>query len=473
MAKKSKMLKVDRSTVLKRNIALYLRVSTDRQAEEGYSIEIQKERLKAFVFAKYPDAEIEYFVDDGYSGGSLERPEMERLMEKVRNHEITDVIVYKLDRLSRSQKDTLYLIEDVFLANNVAFSSLQESFDTSTAFGRAVVGILSVFAQLERENIYERTRSGMKKRVESGLWPGGGNVPFGYDYDKNLGYLVPNKDAATLKQLFEDYMSGMSTQKLAKIYGFVYDNAVYQILTRRTYLGKTVYNGVEYDGCHKALISQELFDAVQRRLEDRKKRGHPINPNYLLSSIVYCMECGAKMRYLSFGKCGIKLVCYSQQTYKPYLVKDPDCKNAKPWADEVEAAVIENMFQFANDIQDIEPVGEKKVTHLESLQMQKAGAETRRSRVIKLFTISDDAMMAELQAQIKDINDEIKFIESQIKQEQERKVVVGEAEDIKSRMKSIKTLWPKMTNVQKQEFIREAIDKVEVGVDRIHVSYRF
>ena len=150
----------DATKLLKIVIAKYIRVSTDKQREEGYSIDIQKERLDNYVRSMFPESEyrVEYreYVDDGYSGGSLDRPAMKRLIEDVKNGVVTHVVVVKLDRLSRSQKDTLYLIEDVFLPHNTAFISMGESFNTSTAFGRAVVGILSVFAQLERENIYER-----------------------------------------------------------------------------------------------------------------------------------------------------------------------------------------------------------------------------------------------------------------------------------------------------------------------------
>ena len=191
---KSKMKKIVAPEHLTQSIvALYIRVSTDKQREEGFSIDIQKERLRTYATSMFPGAVVKEYVDDGFSGGSLDRPQMKMLIEDVKEKRVTHVVVLKLDRLSRSQKDTLYLIEDVFLPHNVAFISMGESFNTATPFGRAVVGILSVFAQLERENIFERTRSGMQKRVELGYWPGGGRTPFGYDYDETQGILVPSK----------------------------------------------------------------------------------------------------------------------------------------------------------------------------------------------------------------------------------------------------------------------------------------
>ena len=172
--------------------ALYIRVSTDAQREEGYSIEAQKEMLKAFCVTKNI-RNYEFYIDGGFSGSNLERPEMQRLIREVKEKKIDCVIVYKLDRLSRSQRDTLYLIEEVLNPNHVDFISMNESMDTSTPLGRLMLGILSAFAQLERENIKERTRMGMKERVKAGLWPGGGRIPFGYDYDSERGILTGNR----------------------------------------------------------------------------------------------------------------------------------------------------------------------------------------------------------------------------------------------------------------------------------------
>ena len=179
-----------------RFIALYIRVSTEAQAEEGYSIEAQEKILRAECTAKeYDEALIRTYIDAGASGSNIERPALRDLIADSTAGLISTVIVYKLDRLSRSQKDTLYLIEDVFIPNGVDFVSVNERLDTGSPYGKAMIGILSAFAQLERENISLRTRMGMKERVRSGLWPGGGRVPFGYDYDSEKGILVPNGDA--------------------------------------------------------------------------------------------------------------------------------------------------------------------------------------------------------------------------------------------------------------------------------------
>lgn len=472
--KKSKMLKITLPEETERHIALYLRVSTDRQAEEGYSIEVQKERLKAYVVAKYgPDVDYDFYIDDGYSGGSLERPMIKRIIDLAKIGYITDVIVYKLDRLSRSQKDTLYLIEDVFLSNNVSFSSIQESFDTSTPFGRAVVGILSVFAQLERENIFERTRSGMKKRVENGLWPGGGGIPFGYDYNPGTGVLVPNQDAPKVKAVFELYLQGKGMQAIANILDLDYEKLTYQILTRRTYLGKIVYNGVEYDGMHQPLISEKLFLQVQNKLHERSVRKAPINHDYLLVGLCRCAECGAKMRYQKWGKAGAKIVCYSQQTSKPYLVHDPNCQNRKFWADQIEKTVIEDMFRFAQDISDVKPEKQQKFSLLDTLTMEKKRAENQRRKLIKLFSVCDEASEEDLRQELAEIQKRIGELEEQIQVEANLSALQTEVKDIRKDISEVRDIWPEMSNVQKQDFLRQAIEVVEIGRDRINISYNF
>ena len=133
-------------------VAIYVRVSTTSQAEEGYSIEEQKDKLEAYC--KIKDWSVyKVYTDGGFSGSNTNRPAIEQLIKDAQKKKFDTVLVYKLDRLSRSQKDTLYLIEEVFIKNGIEFLSLQENFDTSTPFGKAMIGLLAVFAQLEREQI--------------------------------------------------------------------------------------------------------------------------------------------------------------------------------------------------------------------------------------------------------------------------------------------------------------------------------
>lgn len=231
--------------------ALYIRVSTPEQEKHGYSIQAQTEKLTAYATAK--DYSIyKIYTDAAQSGAKLERPALQEMIEDIENKKIDVVIVYKLDRLSRSQKNTMYLIEDVFLKNNVDFISMQESFDTTTSFGRAMIGILSVFAQLERDNITERMSMGRLERVKKGYYMGGGNVPFGYEYNEFSNVLEPLESQANMvKRMFELASLEKSMTRITNILLEEYpqfktsinDTTIRRRLVNPVYLGKQKFNG--------------------------------------------------------------------------------------------------------------------------------------------------------------------------------------------------------------------------------------
>ena len=310
------------------------------------------------------------------------------MITDIQNQKISHVIVYKLDRLSRSQKDTLYLIEDVFNPNDVDFISMNESMDTSTPMGKLMLGILSAFAQLERENIRLRTRMGMLERVKNGYWMGGGRVPFGYDYDSQQGILIPNKDAEKVKQIYELYLKGYAPQPIANILGLKYDRLVIQILKRKSNYGVIEYNGQIYQGKHQPIISKEIYDLTMQEMQRRSEK-YTGQSSHLLTGLLYCGKCGAKMRYQKWGNSGNKLVCYSQQTSKKYLIKNPDCDQEKIWAEDIEDAVIQTLFS----LQEKEKQNKKFIettSLVETLQKQKEEYETQLKRLYNLYAIDGD-----------------------------------------------------------------------------------
>lgn len=465
---KSKMRKLtqDLNKVVK--IALYVRVSTDRQAEEGYSIEVQKERLIAFT--KTLDGEVSYelYIDDGFSGATLERPAMQRLILDAKNKAVTHICVYKLDRLSRSQKDTLHLIEDVFLPNNIAFISIQESFNTATAFGRAVVGILSVFAQLERENIYERTRSGMQKRVEAGFWPGGGGIPFGYDYDLEKGILVPNGDADTVRQVYALYLKGYSLQNIANLLGLKYEKLASQILLRKTNIGIIEYNGVGYKGQHEPIVSSEIFEKAMALHTQRSEKRFTPGSRHLLTGLIYCGVCGAKMRYQKWGNAGNKLVCYSQQISKPYLVKDPDCDNETVWAEDIEKAVVKDLMEMTAD--EIHAGEEKPATLSETLEKKKSALELKLRRLYELYAEAGNAVLL---GSINELTEELARLNEKLREEESRGLWTKSAEAAKEQLRNIRETWSFMDIPEQRSLICSVIDKITVTHNSVRIDYKY
>lgn len=473
---KSKMRKVAQviSQLTKVVIAKYIRVSTDKQREEGYSVDIQKERLEAYARSMYPEGEyeVEYreYVDDGYSGGSLDRPKMNQLIEDVKNGEVTHVVVVKLDRLSRSQKDTLYLIEDVFLPHNVAFISMNESFNTATPFGRAVVGILSVFAQLERENIFERTRSGMQKRVELGYWPGGGRVPFGYDYDANEGILVPNKDADTVRHIYDLYLQGYALQTIANMCGLKYDKLAQQIITRKSNTGVIVYNGIEYQGRHQPIVSLETYQKAMAMMAERSANRYTSMTEHLLTGLVYCGKCGSKMRYQKWGKYGSKFVCYSQQKSKPYLVKDPNCDNQKPWAEDVESVVLDIVFRRAGQSVESDENNDASCSIEQILKDQRSDLEKKLKRLYNLYAIGEDDVLV---SSIQGVKKEISQLDQKLKAESERSAITKHMQETQEQLNTLQECWPYMTVAEKQNILRSVINKIVITDDHVHVDFKY
>ena len=454
------------SKINDKKAAIYIRVSTDAQFEEGYSVEAQKEQLTAYCISK-KIKKYDYYIDGGWSGSNIERPEMQRLIDDIKEDKISHVIVYKLDRLSRSQKDTLYLIEDVFNPHGVDFVSLNESMDTSTPVGRLMLGILSAFAQLERENIRLRTRMGMKERVKTGLWMGGGRVPFGYDYDKISGVLVPNKDAEKVRQIYKLYIEGRAPQEIANLLGLKYDRLVYQILIRKSNYGIIEYNGEEYQGKHEPIISKETYDIAMRCMLDRKSvRAN--TSEHLLTGLIYCGKCGAKMRYQKWGQHGDKIVCYSQQKSKPYLVKDENCDQRKIWADEVEDIVIKAVFEFANNYQPSKTESLAPDNTISLLYEQKKNLNQKLKRLYNLYSDSEDDILLET---INEIKKQLNNINKQIELDTQNSIILSRRKERTEILSTVNELWNNLDIKQKKNIMRKLINKIEINDNNIHVDF--
>ena len=331
----------------------YVRVSTENQLE-NYSIEEQIARLKAYCAAK-DWILLKIYTDGGYSGGNTDRPALKQMLSDLKTTKVDAVLVYKLDRLSRSQKDTLTLIEDEFLANNVDFISINENFDTSTPFGRAMIGILSVFAQLEKDQITERFTMGRIGRSKSGYFHGGGNAPFGYTYEN--GELIVNEtEAFIVYEIYDLFLKGKSINAIYKLIAEKYGGKwsalkVRNILTNVIYIGKVKFAKKEYDGKHTPIIDKKTFESVHTLLRSPKRESQktasqktPFRAGYLLSSLVLCDQCGAKY---SGGHGYYK--CYSRSKNSRRFIKDPNCKNENWKTDDLDKLVISEVSKLAEN----------------------------------------------------------------------------------------------------------------------------
>ena len=416
-------------------------------------------------YAKSKDyTEFEYYIDGGYSGKDLNRPAIQKLIEDCKNHRIDAVFVFKLDRISRSQRDTLYLIEEVFNKYDVSFISMRENFDTSTPFGKAMIGVLSVFAQLERETILERTRIGLKKRAEAGLWRGGGKIPFPYRYDRNTGTLIPiSGQVELLHKMISLYISGKSFNAIGAIVGMDESLVETRILSI-TNTGKVPYRDEIYEGKHEAVVSDELYEEI---LRVNKVRSHEkYERHYLLSGKVYCGYCGAKYSYQKWGK-RLIMYCYSQQKSKPRYIKDPDCNNKRWDTFEIEDAVLEELFKMNLDLNLF-----KKTFNITTVNIKKEykqRLEEIKKQINNLLNnIASGIAVEETNNKIKELGKEKEIIEEKLIESDQKE------KDNKASLKMIKNLkviWFDMDFDEQRRIIEHLIDKVVVNDNEINIYY--
>jgi len=416
-------------------------------------------------YAKSKDyTEFEYYIDGGYSGKDLNRPAIQKLIEDCKNHKIDAVFVFKLDRISRSQRDTLYLIEEVFNKYNVSFISMRENFDTSTPFGKAMIGVLSVFAQLERETILERTRIGLKKRAEEGLWRGGGKIPFPYRYDRNTGTLIPiPEQVELLHKMISLYISGKSFNAIGDIVGMDESLVETRILSI-TNTGKVPYKDEVYEGKHEAVVSDELYEEI---LRVNKVRSHEkYERHYLLSGKVFCGHCGAKYRYQKWGK-RLIMYCYSQQKSKPRYIKDPNCNNKRWDTFEVEDAVLEELFKMSLDIDLFKKTFNIATVNVKNEYKQRLEEITKQINNL-LNNIASGIAVEETNNKISELEKEKETIEGKLieseQKEKDNKVSLN-------MVKNLKATWFDMDFDEQRRIIEHLIDKVIVNDNEINIYY--
>lgn len=321
-------------------VAIYTRVSTEDQAREGYSLEVQSESLLNFAKREKwqvysPEGSATIYEDDGYSGYSLDRPAFEALMSDAHKKKFDLILVYKLDRFSRRLRDILNILDELDVLG-IEFKSATEPYETTTSAGKLMIQQLGSFAEFERNRIIERVVPGMIKGAQNGQWQGSRYAPFGYRYNKELQKLeICPEEVSLVKDIYQRYLAGNSACRIAgDLYndgirsrsgGKFHSKLVCDILKNKVYLGKLVWNRnhydtraktkngegkgyryiknspskvIEVDGVHEAIIDNETFDRVQKKRESNATyRGgftRYKNRVYYLSGLLYCAECGMK-----------------------------------------------------------------------------------------------------------------------------------------------------------------------------------
>lgn len=468
----------------------YLRVSTDRQAELGYGLDIQEKEIVRYAQLS-GWTNLVLFIDDGYTGTKMtDRPALAAIMDTIKkynsgksNVRIGTFAVARIDRLGRTLLGTLQFIQDYIVSkkdskgstinnnrDDINFISVAENYcriERNNPQGKFLLMLFASLAEFDRDQIVKKLKDGMISRVEAGKWPGGGNIPYGYNYNKATGMLeVIPEQAEKIREIFRLYIDEkMSPQKIATRLGFKGEKIVMNILRRKSLTGCIEYKGKEYQGLHDAIISLDKWEEAQDEIATRSV--HRTDSEHLLSGLLQCGECGSRMRYQKWNKQGdCKIVCYSTQKStqesKPYLVKDESCDQERFWASDVEEAVVETLFQMSY-LASQQPSSSKP--HFNPMEAIMRELKAEKMKLGRLYDFDDEDEDDVLKDKILATKARIKELERQLRDEQQKATITKKVEKAKNIIRNLKEQWPNMTAQERQNVCQELIEKIVVYKD--------
>ncbi|HEY3366677.1 MAG TPA: recombinase family protein [Symbiobacteriaceae bacterium] len=476
----------------------YLRVSTEDQAKEGYSLGAQRDRLGAFALSQGWTV-AEYYIDEGISAKDMKRPALKKMLTEIQRGEV--VLVYKLDRLTRSVAD-LDLLLRKWEADGALFRSCTEDFNTTTAAGRLFIRLVADLAQWERENLAERTRMGMVKRAQEGEW-NGGPAPFGYtavetgerNGQKVKRMLMPNEYAPVVRELYERYVSGQGMRTLTLWLnrekgiksprgGTFSDATVSGILKNAVYAGLNVWSrgvkkglrnpeAVVAEGKHEPIVSRALWSQAQQMRERRLSLPprHATGGN-ILTGIGRCGACGGFLK-INLGGTKGRPRYYRCGNY----VTKGTCRVSSIPADVVEANFVAAVCAWAAELTDTETARAYAATHLQEEQVGRerlTPQELRRqvSQAKQAIAVWDKALeekridFSVWQAKISPHSIRLRDLEAQLRVVSESREIGVALDAMITSLKSFSDLWGAATTPERKMLAGSFFKEVRVYQDR-------
>ncbi|MGG1878832.1 recombinase family protein [Paenibacillus cisolokensis] len=474
-------------------VAIYIRVSTDIQAEEGFSIEGQRSRL--ISFAESQDWVIhDFYIDDGYSAKDLKRPGMQRMLGDMENNLFDVVLVYKLDRLTRSVGD-LHALLKVFDLHSVKFKSATEIFETTTAMGRFFITLVGAMAEWERGTISERVRFGVEQMVAEGRRPGG-VLPYGYTQD---GQLIP-EEAALIREVRDLYMSGkgyktvaMTMNRSGKLrrgrewtdatVAYTLENPFYAGIIRiasktpaGTYINskrdervKCIYG----KGTHEPIFTQEEYEELKKFMKQKSHGGFSKIREYWFSGVLRCGRCGAAM----FGRMTTKRTTTKGIVRSQYYI----CSNRHhsktcdlPIFRQVHVEHL--VFQYINQIrEDMELINKeakkmlasegKKKSEIDNVKRELAKIAERREKWQYMFV---EGLIGKQEIRKRMAEEDIKEQEVRQRIAQEKKALSGIPRI--NELVGLVEGWPYFDDQEKKNLILTIFEKIIVNTDLNNVK---
>lgn len=466
--------------------AIYIRVSTEEQAKEGYSISAQKQRLKAFCIAQDWEV-VGMYVDEGISAKNMERPNLQQMLKDIELGKVECVLVYRLDRLTRSVLD-LYKMLEIFEKHNCKFKSATEVYDTTTAMGRMFITIVAALAQWERENMGERISMGYAEKVRQGKY-GLNFRPFGYNLDLKTGKLTINKkEAKIVRLIFDLYLNGKGVNQICKYLndrnistrdGNTWnDKPLMQMLKNPLYKGSTRWKDFTVNNTHEPIISEDLFEQVQKTIEDRRTtEPRRVSSRYIFSGKIKCLKCGSPLvGYYTTGKLANgETIKYPQ--YRCLKKKTGQCIGSSSVSEKrleeefisfLEKRQFEQQYERVIEKGSIEKRGIAIETDLTELKKELEKLEARKKKWQYAWSedlITDDDFrkrMSEAKKEEEILREQINALEDK----EENDTLSFDSEQIKKVLKNIRKNWDQLDQHEKKNLINSIIKEIKYNIKK-------
>jgi len=467
---------------------IYVRVSTEEQAKEGYSIRAQEEKLRAYATLKDWNIYTVY-ADEGISGKDIDgRPAIKQMIADVTSGKINNVLVYKIDRLTRSTKNLIELVE-LFNNHRCAFNSLQESIDTSSATGRMFLKIVGIFAEFERENLAERVRLGVERKAKEGYVICNYMPSLGYNRENGEKVQqIDESEAATVKRIFEMYLHNdynytqiadtLTAEKApTKKGGQWLATTIKQILTNPNYVGKVRY-GIEdatryfeADGHHEPIIDENTYYQVQDKISKVKRVSRTKQPKseVYFCGLLYCNICGGKYTthwlhrngntFSSYGGMRINADCCKGKTNSHKKVEK---------AFEQYITNIEDLTTFSNHTQAEPP--QDNGAEIPAIAAEIRQIEKKTEEIMSLF-VNNTIDFETYQGMVKLSNERRGELQARLRlleNAQAAQDVTFTAADI---ITNFRENWTALNNEQRQAFLQKFIKRIVIHSEKADGGY--
>ncbi|MCL2354398.1 MAG: recombinase family protein [Oscillospiraceae bacterium] len=478
---------------------IYVRVSTEEQAQEGFSIRGQTEKLKAYALLKEWDI-YNIYSDEGISGKNIvERPAINRLIEDIKKGNVNNVLVFKVDRLTRSTKNLIELV-DLFEEHNCVFNSLTESIDTDTPSGRMFLKIIGIFAEFERENLACRLQLGFERKVKEGYTLASNSISYGYTRKngQKIQEIEP-EEVKIVKEIFAMYLDdNMSMNKIARTLNKREVKTkqsssewmgitIKKILTNPTYIGKVRYSlrdknkYFEADGHHEKILTDEIFYRVQKKIENSTRvsyKKRPKEENYFCGILV-CDLCGSKFttHSTSKSKAGEEKIyrtayrCSKKNSYSEDICKCFEISHIKMESAFTKYIEQINDFTDAGDI-NIETEGKtskerEQLKYISSCEKKLENLQNGKKRVMEQY-VSGEITFEEYREMLEISNKKSEVLENEIQKLSTEMAEVKEDDSISNKdvILNLKENWEYLNNKERMIFLQKFVKKIVVAVEK-------